>query len=306
MKDEVLAGTLWIEKYRPTSLDEMALLEENRILLGGYLQEEEVPHLLLSGPPGTGKTTLSRIILNTLDCSKLILNASSERGIDMIRDQVKGFVTRVAGVAGASRWNIVFLDEADAMTPEAQTALRNLIETYAEHSRFIFTCNYLYKIIGPIQSRCLQVSLGRPPLKERVRILQGILEAERIEADLPTIFSYAERFPDLRKMIMGAQKAYRSNRGVLPLAVEASEISGADVLQMITTRNWAGLRTLTTNGDFDSQQALRDLFWAIQDEHPQVGFLRHKIGQAVHEAVFTPDPIIFFLGTAAEVMEGLS
>jgi replication factor C small subunit len=302
---DLLSDVLWTEKYRPLELEGLALTEENRTLLSGYLEGGEIPHLLLAGPPGVGKTTVARIITKSLDCNVLTLNASSERGIDVIRDKVKGFVTRVAGIAGAARWNLVFLDEADAMTPDAQTALRNLIETYAEVSRFILTCNYLHRIIGPIQSRCLQISLGHPPLKERFRILNGILDGEGIEATPQVTLSYAERFPDLRKMLMNAQRAYRSH-GHLPPAIEEGQTTGASLLELVTGKNWSAIRRVTTDGTFDPQQGLRDLFWAVGDDHPQVGFLRHVIGKAVHESGFSPDPIIHFLGTCAEAMEGLS
>jgi len=298
---KTLDQALWVETYRPRRLEDMALEEETRRLLTSYLQAGEIPHLLLLGPPGTGKTTLARIITRTLDCQVLTLNASSERGIDVVREKIGSFVTGM----GLAPWNIVFLDEADAMTPDAQTALRNMIESHADITRFILSGNYLYRIIGPIQSRCQLISLAHPPLKERFRILSSVLESEGIEADAPTILSYAERFPDLRKMLMGAQRAWLQSEGDdLPLAQEEAVI-GTEVLEMIKKGDWAGLRGLTTTGSFDAQQGLRDLFWAIGDKEKKVGYLRHVIGKAVHESGFSPDPIIHFLGTCAECMEGL-
>jgi len=299
MSTDLLKDLLWVEKYRPTQLEDLALDPETRQVLSAYLAAGEIPHLLLSGPPGTGKTTVARIIHHSLDCRVLSLNASSDRGIDVVRERVGSFVTAM----GIHRWNLVFLDESDAMTPDAQTALRNLIESYADQARFILTANYLHKIIGPLQSRCQLLTLGRPPLKERFRILQGVLTAEGIEAPAPVILSYAERFPDLRKMLMSAQRAFLAH-GTLPSAVVEDAVSGTSILEMMTAKNWTGLRRLTTDGNFDPQQALRDLFWAIPDDHPRVGFLRHVIGKAVHESGFSPDPVIHFLGSLAEVMEG--
>ena len=296
-----LQDALWIEAYRPKALEDMALEEETRSILSSYLEAGEIPHLLLVGPPGTGKTTLSRIITRSLDCQVLSLNASAERGIDVVRGKIGTFATGM----NVHRWNVVFLDEADAMTADAQTAMRNLIESYADQTRFILSGNYLHKIIGPIQSRCQLLTLGYPPLKERFRILKGVLEAEGIEASTPVTLSYAERFPDLRKMLMGAQKAYLSNDGKLPPAVEEGSVPGVAVLEMIHKKDWTGIRRMTSSGSFDAQQGLRDLFWAIPDDDSHVGFLRHIIGKAVHESGFSPDPIIHFLGTAAECMEGI-
>src|SRR3954468_14547678 len=146
---DVINDVLWTEKYRPTRLEDMAMEEENRRVLQSYIEGGVIPHLLFIGPAGSGKTTISRILVKSLDCSVLSLNASSERGIDTIREKVGSFVQ--AMLLGA--WNVVFMDEADQLTSDAQGAMRNMMESYSERARFIFTGNYGHKIIGPIQSR---------------------------------------------------------------------------------------------------------------------------------------------------------
>lgn len=301
---QVLKELHWTEKYRPHTLDDVALEPETRTLLEAYLSAGEIPHLLLGGPPGSGKTTVARIILDTLDCATLTLNASSERGIDVVREKIGTFVTAVSQFD----WNIVFLDEADQMTADAQTAMRNLIESYADQARFILTANQVHKVIGPIQSRCQVLTLGRPPLKERYRILTRVLEAEDIRYDKATALAYAEKFPDLRRLLHQTQRRYlvAGADGTLPpVSADTGETTGADLFQMLTSKSWTGLRRVTTSGDFDVQQGLRDLFYAIPDDHPRVGFLRHVIGRGVHETGFTPDPVVLFLAVTAEAMEGL-
>lgn len=294
-----LTDVLWVEKYRPTTLEQVALEEPNRKVLASYIQAEEIPHLFFVGPAGSGKTTVARILMAALDCQVMALNASAERGIDVVRDKIGNFVTAAFG----ARWNIVFLDEADALTSDAQTALRNLIETYAERSRFILTANQEHKVINPIQSRCQKLVLAPPPLKERFRILQSVLQAEGIVADIPTTLSYAERYPDMRKMLMGAQRAYlASGNGALPPAMHLDKSGGGQILELIDKHNWTGLRHVVASGDFDPGQGLRNLFYAIPDTHPKVGPLRIIIGKAVHESGFTPDPVILFLATCAECM----
>jgi len=302
MSDPNPVNVLWVEKHRPTALDQMALDPENRKVLESFIEAGEIPHLLLIGPPGSGKTTIARILYRTLDAKHLVLNASSERGIDMIREKVGSFVQSVYGEGR----NIVFLDEADAMTADAQTALRNLMEAHAEISRFILSGNYPHKIIGPIQDRCFTLTIGRPPLKERFRILTEVLKAEGIEADPQVAVTYAERFPSLRKMLTSVQRAWlAAENGALPPAEGGSTAGGGELYDLMIRKDWTGLRHLTSSGGFDPTQGLRDLFWAIPDDHEQAGFLRHVIGKGVHESSFTPDPVILFLGVVAEAMEGL-
>lgn len=298
---DVLTDVLWTEKYRPTKLDELALSEDNRNILQSYLDAGEIPHLLLVGPSGSGKTTTARILYHALDCQFIVLNASAERGIDIVRNRIGEFVR----VRSAFRFNIVFLDESDAMTADAQTALRNTMESFAEGARFILTANRLHRIIGPIQSRCQLISMTPPPLKERYRILTSVLQREGITAETSVALGYVERYPDLRLMLWAAQRAYLSKGAPLPPVSEGGPTDGAGVLELLLEKNWTGLRRLTTSDGFEPQEVLRALFYAVPDEHEKVGFLRHIIGKGIHESAFTPDPIILFLGVCAEAMEGL-
>lgn len=296
----VLTDVLWVEKYRPRTFADMALEPDTRQVLQSYLDAGEIPHLLLVGPSGSGKTTAGRILFNGIDAAVLTLNASSERGIDVVREKIGTF----AGALLAARWNVVFLDEADAMTSDAQTALRNLIESFAERTRFILTANYGHRIIAPIQSRCQLLTFDRPPLQERFRILGKVLTAEGIPSDVPTTLSYAEKYPDLRQMLNGAQRAYLA-KGSLPPAQTMVSLDGAELLGHLEQKNWRAVRNVAVAPGFDATQVLRELFYAVPDEHPHAGRLRHILGRGVHETGFTPDPIILFLAVCAEAMEGL-
>lgn len=298
----VLQDVLWTEKYRPTSLEDLALEPETRQVLASYIAAGEIPHLLFVGPPGSGKTTVARILLQALDCQKLTLNASSERGIDTVREKIGSFVTSLLG----AKWNIVFLDEADAMTSDAQTAMRNLVESYSDRARFILTANYGHRIIAPIQSRCQLLTFGRPPLKERFRILTKVLQTEGVSTDPQTTLSYAEHYPDLRQMLFAAQRALLgSGNKALPPATQSGPADGKQMFEMLGQQNWTAFRRFTASGEFDALHALRELFWAVPDEHPRAGFLRHALAKAVHETGYSPDPVVLFLGVIAECMEGL-
>lgn len=300
-KNGVVEDVLWTEKYRPQTLEEVAMEPDNRAVIQSYLDAGAIPHTLFIGPPGSGKTTVARILIRSLDCVSLPLNASSERGIDTVRAKIGSFVTALTG----RRWNIVFLDEADAMTTDAQTALRNLIESYSDLARFILTANYGHRVIAAIQDRCQVLTFGQPPIKERYKVLTRILKAEGIEFTPAIALGYAERFPSMRRMLWAAQRGSIVGNKTLPPVTQSGPVAGPELFQMLLAKNWTAFRGLTTKGDFDVQQGLSDLFWAVPDDHARAGQLRELLGRGVHESGFTPDPVVLFLGVVAGAMERL-
>ena len=161
---EEVNNSLWVEKYRPQKLDEYVGNEHLKTKVADYLQSGDVPHLLFFGKAGTGKTTLAKLIVNTIDCDHIIINASDENNVDTVRTKVKGFASTI----GFRNSKIVILDEFDYMTPNAQAILRNLMETFSKHCRFILTCNYVEKVIDPIQSRCQTFQIV-PPTKKMLQ-----------------------------------------------------------------------------------------------------------------------------------------
>ena len=195
--------TLWVEKYRPSTLDTYIGNDQLKSKVAVYLESGDLPHLLLFGKAGTGKTTLAKLLVNNIDCDYLYINASDENNVETVRTKVKSF----ASTMGFKDSKIIILDECDYITPNAQAALRNLMETFSKHCRFILTCNFVERIIDPIQSRC-QAFQVIPPSKKDVAVhLSNILKQEEIESELSDIGLLVNSgYPDIRRVINGAQR----------------------------------------------------------------------------------------------------
>ena len=195
-------NSLWVEKYRPSKLTEYVGNEHLKDKVKDYLESGEIPHLLFFGKAGTGKTTLAKLIVNSIDCDHIIINASDENNVDTVRNKVKGFASTV----GFKDMKIIILDEFDYMTPNAQAILRNLMETFSRHCRFILTCNYIEKIIDPIQSRCQSFAIT-PPTKKDVAIqVSKILDAEKITYDIKNVADIVSSYyPDIRRILNTCQ-----------------------------------------------------------------------------------------------------
>jgi replication factor C small subunit len=194
--------SLWVEKYRPQTLFEYVGNETVKETIQQYLDNNDIPHLLLHGKAGTGKTTLAKLIVNTIKCDSMIINASDENNVDTVRNKVKNFASSM-GFAG---FKIIILDEFDYMTPNAQAILRNLMETFSKHCRFILTCNYHEKIIDPIKSRCQTFAIT-PPTKKDVAIqVTRILDAEKIKYDVKNVADIiSSYYPDIRRILNTCQ-----------------------------------------------------------------------------------------------------
>jgi replication factor C small subunit len=194
--------SLWVEKYRPQTLADYVGNETIKETIQQYLDNNDIPHLLLYGKAGTGKTTLAKLIVNTIKCDYMIINASDENNVDTVRNKVKNFASSV-GFAG---FKVVILDEFDYMTPNAQAILRNLMETFSKHCRFILTCNYIEKIIDPIQSRCQSFAITPPTKKDVAVQVSKILDKENIKYDLKNVADIiSSYYPDIRRILNTCQ-----------------------------------------------------------------------------------------------------
>ncbi len=195
--------TLWVEKYRPSNLDTYIGNDQLKSKVKVYLESGDLPHLLLFGKAGTGKTTLAKLLVNNIDCDYLYINASDENNVETVRSKVKNF----ASTMGFKDYKVIILDECDYITPNAQAALRNLMETFSKHCRFILTCNFVERIIDPIQSRCQTFQVIPPNKNDVAKHLHNILTQESVSyerEDLAILVNSG--YPDIRRVINGAQR----------------------------------------------------------------------------------------------------
>ena len=191
-------NSLLVEKYRPSNLKNYVGNENIKKSISKYLDQNDIQNLIFYGPAGTGKTTLAKLCVQNLDCDHLYINASDERGIETIRDKVQGF----ASVASFKPLKVVILDEADFLTIQAQASLRNIIETFSRTTRFIMTCNFVERIIDPLQSRCQVLKIVPPTKKDVAKHLNWILQQESITHDINDLVPLVNQYyPDLRKCI---------------------------------------------------------------------------------------------------------
>lgn len=214
--------TLWVEKYRPSTLEGYVGNDTVRAKLEQYISTHDIPHLLFYGTAGTGKTTAAKILVKNIDCDYMFINASDERGIDTVRDKIKGFASTI----GFKPLKIVVLDEADFLGREAQPALRNMMEAYSANTRFILTANYIERIIDPLVSRTQVYKLTPPSKKDAAKKLADILKSENVEYEAKTIVQIVNAYyPDIRKIINTAQ--LQTQNGKLQISID--ELIGQDI-----------------------------------------------------------------------------
>jgi len=204
--------SLWAEKYRPDVLDSYICDSHLKNILKDFISKKDIPHLLLHGNAGTGKTTLAKILTKNIQCDVMYVNASDNTGVDFVRDKIRPFASSM----GFYDLKIVILDESDYMSAASQASLRNLMETYSKTTRFILTCNYVEKIISPLISRC-QVFQIEPPAKKDVALYsKTILDTETIKYELSDLKTVVDSFyPDIRKIVNFIQQS--STNGTLKL-----------------------------------------------------------------------------------------
>jgi replication factor C small subunit len=295
--------TLWIEKYRSKTLEEYVGNDIVKDRIAECIAKNDVPHLIFSGTAGTGKTTLAKLIVSNIKCDYLYLNASDENGIDMIREKVKGF----ASSASFNPIKIVILDEADFLTQPAQAALRNIIEEYSINTRFILTCNYIERLIEPLQSRC-EIHILKPPTKGAVakHVCTNILDIEGITYEIKDIAALiTEHYPDIRSIIKYLQSNIKDNE--YNYVVANTDWLKNIVLQLKgkDKKAWYTIRQIAVDAQIDDYQtAYRFLFDNLSEfSNGHDAEISVILDDFIWRAGVVPDKEINFAACIAKILE---
>ena len=261
--------SLWVERYRPVSLENYIGNEHLKTKVSRYISTGDIPHLLLHGKAGTGKTTLAKLLVSNIDCDQMYVNASDENNVETVRNKIKMFASSV----GFKDLKVIILDECDFLTPNAQAALRNLMETFSKHCRFILTCNYMERIIDPIQSRCQSFQIIPPSKKEVAIHTSSILNTEGVSFDNEQIVTMVNSsYPDIRRIINAVQRNIVDNNLIVDTESLVQNDYKLQVLEILQTQDkknaFKNLRQLLA----DSQiRDYADLFRLLYDEVDSYG-----------------------------------
>ena len=308
MRDEFL----WVEKYRPKTIEECILPESTKKTFLDFLNKGEIPNLLLAGPAGCGKTTVAKALCHQLGADYYVINGSDEgRFLDTVRNNAKNFASTVS-LSSDSRHKVIIIDEADNTTPDVQLLLRASIEEFSNNCRFIFTCNYKNKIIEPLHSRCAVVEFGitgkqKPAIAASFfKRLNDILDDERIETDKKVLAELINKhFPDWRRVFNECQRHSVGGKIDSSILASFSDVNIHDLVKNLKEKKFPEVRKWCVNNlDNDPAVLLRRLYDALllSLEGPSIAAAVLIIAKYQYQIAFVADQEINLLAALTEIM----
>lgn len=302
---------LWVEKYRPTTIDDCILPDSIKSLFQKYLESGEIQNMLLYGSAGAGKTTVARALCEQLKTDYIIINGSEESGIDVLRTKIKDFASTVSFTGNTK---VVILDEADYLNPNStQPALRRFIEEFAGNCRFIFTCNYKNRIIPALHSRCAVIDFTIPK-KEKAKIatllfnrVKNILALENVDFDKAVIAKVIEKhFPDFRRTLNELQKYSQSGTIDEGILVGLGDTNTKELVNILKEKDWKKMREWVVNSlDSDPHTLFRKIYDALLPCTNQVPQLVLTIADYQYKAAFVSDHEINLTACLTELMASI-
>ena len=274
-----MENMIWVEKYRPKTIEDCIIPERLKKPFQEYVNQKNIPNLLLAGGPGVGKTTVAKAMCNEIGCDYMVINGSDESGIDTFRTKIKTYASAMSLSGGRK---VIIIDEADYLNPNStQPALRNAIEEFASNCTFIFTCNYKNRIIEPLHSRCAVIDFGMKN-GEKAKMasaffkrIQSILQSENIEYEDAVIAELVKKhFPDFRRIINELQRYSQFGKIDSGILAQLGDVSTAEIVKYIKDKDFGAIRKWVGTNEIDSNTLFRKVYDAMYDTMKPILFLK--------------------------------